>query len=187
MINKYNVYKVLFFLFAICNVLLVVAFLVMFLTENPINMVFNKKIISFLLLFDLRIILLISFVFLLEVAHRKLTHDSVRNIYKSHKATYLIRRYLHSVEGNEGSGRGREAKIIQKANRSVNTLVIDFKNNTATANIKLASNNESQKVIVEKFDETIDKLNNLDYNIFAFSNFTEKPTNFFQSTATKVK
>ncbi|WP_206911399.1 hypothetical protein IGL98_003368 [Enterococcus sp. DIV0840] len=189
MINKFNIYKLLLFLIAICSILFLLQLMIVYLTENPANNILNTKILYFILKFDLLFILLTILFITMEIIFRIIIHDSVKNIYKSYEATYLIRKFAY-IDENESyqsqNSKNRKDKTIRKTNRSINTLVINFKNDTATMISKLPFNNESIKLIKDNFPNIRAELNELDEN-FLFSDITRKKRRKYQSTAKKIK
>lgn len=189
MINKFNIYKLLLALFTICSSLAAVMMLVVYLTENSANNILNTKILYFILKCDLLFILAAALLITAEIIYRVNTGDSVKNIYKSYEATYLIRKFAYIEENRitqSQDTKNRKDKIIRKANLSINTLVVNFKNDIATMKVKLPFSNESRKLIEDNFPDIKEEMNNLDEN-FLFNDITRKKRREYQSTAKKIK
>ncbi|MGK0627019.1 hypothetical protein ACSFCR_08715 [Enterococcus faecalis] len=189
MINKFNIYKLLLTLFTICSVLVAIMMLVVYLTENPTSNILNTKILYFFLKCDLLFILATALLITAEIIYRVNIGDSVKNIYKSYEATYLIRKFAY-IEENEPlqsqDKKNRKDKTIWKVNLSINTLVVNFKNDTASMKVKLPFSNENRKFIEDNFPDIKEEMNNLDEN-FLFNNITRKKRRHFQSTAKRIE
>ncbi|MGK0747737.1 hypothetical protein ACSFCX_25545, partial [Yokenella regensburgei] len=82
--------------------------------------------------------------------------------------------------------KNRKDKTIWKVNLSINTLVVNFKNDTASMKVKLPFSNENRKFIEDNFPDIKEEMNNLDEN-FLFNNITRKKRRHFQSTAKRIE
>lgn len=188
MINKYNIYKVLIAIsvFSVAGWLLSICFL-----NNTNIQVFQElfqSTIDFFRCSSIWSALGAAILFIVEVGCKCIEKDSITNILKSHMATHTLRKFAHTfgskrninspTETNETVSKG-------KANRSLQTLVVTYYNDSATMKIKLPADHEGRKTIKALFPDVKAELNELDSN-FLFSDIVRQKNRIYQTTAKRV-
>lgn len=186
--NKYNTYKILMIIGLCLSTGLALAF---WFLKNTNIQVFQELLQSTIDFFVYSLICILVFAFLLiagEILSRIVSHDSIKNIFKSHNATRTMRKFAHTY----GSKRNidcptetNETLQIKKCNHSLQTLVVTYYEDSANMKITLPADHEGQKMIKALFPDMKAELNELDDN-FLFSDIVRRRNRTYQTTAKKM-
>lgn len=159
--------------------------------KNTNIQVFQELLQSALVFLKLGLKCIILFAILLftgEIISRIVSHDSIKNIFKSHNATHTMRKFAHTY----GSKRNidcptetNETLQIKKCNHSLQTLVVTYHEDSASMTITLPSDHEGQKIIKALFPDMKAELNELDNN-FLFSDIIRRRNRTYETNAKKM-
>lgn len=184
MINKYNIYKALLISSAPLTVFSLFAIYVLNSTETLIILSIFQSARAVLMYIWIFTICSILSLYLGEVLYKRFTHDTVKNIFKSYSATYRLRRFAHTYSTQKDfiTPNGIvEMNAIKKANLSVLTLVVTFKDDSATMRIKLPADHKGQEIIKSLFPSMKAQLNAVD-STFLFNDIIPKNGRICHST-----
>lgn len=188
MTNKYNIYKVLI---AIIAVLCVAILALPCLIKNPNLNLFQELLQSGLEYVSQYLkwgLFVLVFFLTGDILQKIVTQDSMRNILKSHMATHTLRKFAHTFGSKRNINSPTETNVTVpkgKANRSLQTLVVTYYNDSATMKIKLPANHEGQKTIKALFPDMKAELNGQDSN-FLFSDIVIQKKRIYHTTAKRV-
>lgn len=115
------------------------------------------------------------------------TSGQFEDVLKSYLATYKIRKFvrfesskiINLPNGQQVSSRN---SIIQKANNSLWTLTVTFKEGRSILRWKLPSNYQSQKFVKDTFSEVIKELGSID-ETHSYPNITREKGRWYSTTS----
>lgn len=129
-------------------------------------------------------------IFICVIGYWVIKGFGVKNFFRSLWVTFAIRQFCHFETGKPSiSGDGKTMssyqQINQRANRSLYTLNVIFKNDKAQLSWYLPYNNESKTLLLRLFPSIKTELNQLAKD-YVFNDITNVKGNYYQASAYKL-